>query len=119
MLTKEQAEKLSLPINPDSGVDLLLVENAFAWIKDNTTVTVDMDDLDNVPPTVRLFITKYIDIMQLPMGISSESASGLSQSFDTEKDPADLLLAAAEAIFGDENVTVGAVRFVGAKKRWN
>ena len=119
MLTREQAEKLSLPINLDNGVELLLVENAFAWIADNTTVTVDMDDLDHVQPAVRLFITRYIDIMQLPMGVSSESAGGLSQSFDTNKDPNELLTSAAEAIFGADNVTAGAVHFVTATRGWD
>lgn len=119
MLTREKAEKLSLPIDAESSVDILLVENALAWIADNTTVKVDMDDLENVQPAVRLFIIRYIEIMQLPMGISSESASGLSQSFDTNKDPAELLISAAEAIFGADNVTAGAVHFVTAKRGWD
>lgn len=119
MLTREKAEKLSLPINAKSSVDILLIENALAWIADNTTVKVDMDDLENVQPAVRLFIIRYIEIMQLPMGISSESASGLSQSFDTNKDPAELLISAAEAIFGADNVTAGAVHFVTATRGWD
>ena len=119
MLTKEKAEKLSLPINTENSVDLLLVENALVWIADNTIIKVDMDDLENVQPAVRLFITRYIEIMQLPMGVSSESASGLSQSFDTNKDPSELLTAAAEAIFGADNVTAGAVHFVTATRGWD
>ena len=119
MLTREKAGKLRLQIDPDNDAEILLVENALAWIADNTTVTVDMDDLDNVQPSVRLFITRYIEIMQLPLGISSESASGLSQSFDTDKDPNDLLIAAAEAIFGVDNVTAGAAHFVTATRGWD
>lgn len=117
MLTNEQVERLKLQIQPINDETCLLVENAVNWIADNTTINVNMDDLENVQASVRLFITKYIDIMKLPIGITSESATGLSQSFDTT-DKYDLLISLARSIFGDNNVTAGKVRFVSATDRW-
>lgn len=117
MLTNEQVESLKLQIQPINAETCLLVENALNWIADNTTINVNMNDLENVQANVRLFITKYIDIMKLPIGITSESAKGLSQSFDTT-DKYDLLVSFARSIFGDDNVTAGKVRFVSATDRW-
>lgn len=117
MITKEKAESLNLQIQPIDTELCLLIENALNWVKDNTTIDVNIDDLENVQANVRLFITKYIDIMKLPIGITSESATGLSQSFDTS-DRYEMLLSQARLIFGDENITAGKVTFVAATNRW-
>ena len=113
MLTNEQAQRLKLkPLNDET---ILLAENALSWINSNTKITVDLDD---VQANVRLFVSKYIDIMGgLPVGVTSESAGGLSQSFSTAN-KTDLLIDQAEAIFGEENVTIGKVTFTPAKRRW-
>ena len=117
MLTNEQVEKLNLQIQPVNDETCLLVENALNWIADNTTIKVNINDLENVQASVRLFLIKYIDIIKLPVGITSESISGLSQSFDTT-DKYDLLISLARSIFGDDNITAGKVRFVSATDRW-
>ncbi len=117
MLTNAQVESLKLQIQPINTETCLLIENALNWVADNTTIKVNMNDLESVQANVRLFLIKYIDIMKLPIGITSESATGLSQSFDTT-DKYDLLVSLARSIFGDDNVTAGKVEFVAATDRW-
>lgn len=117
MLTNAQVESLKLQTQPINNEMCLLVENALNWVTENTTIKVNMNDLESVQANVRLFLIKYIDIMKLPVGITSESATGLSQSFDTT-DKYDLLISLARSIFGDDNVTAGKVKFVSATNRW-
>ncbi len=116
MLTKEKAQSLKLTASLPNDETLLLIENALEWIGANTTVKVDITS-HSVPSNVRLFVSKYLEVMNLPIGITSESAGGLSQSFDTT-DRNDLLISVANSIFGEENVTAGKVTFVSAKSRW-
>lgn len=112
MLTNEQAQRLKLkPLNDET---ILLAENALSWINSNTKITVDLDD---VQANVRLFVSKYIDIMDMSVGVTSESISGLSQSFSTAN-KTDMLIEVANAIFGEENVTIGKVTFTPAKRCW-
>lgn len=116
MVTKEQVESLSLNIPTDTE-SLMLVENALNWIERNTSVKVDKDALNDNTAGVKLFILKYIGAMQLPDGISSESAGGLSQSFSSvEKN--DLILQIARSIFGEDELTAGKVRFAAAQNAW-
>lgn len=117
MITKEQVESLELGIIPINQELCLLVESALDWIKENTSIKVNTSNLQALQANVRLFITQYIDIMKLPNGISSESVSGLSQSFDT-KEKSDMLLSLARATLGEENVLAGMVRFVSSTNRW-
>ena len=116
MVEKAQVESLSLnlPTDPES---LLLVENALNWIEENTSVNVNRNDLSANPATVQLFMVKYVGVMQLPDGVTSESAGGLSQSF-ANTDKTDLLLKIASSIFGENTVTGGKVRFVSANSVW-
>lgn len=116
MVTKEQVASLNLNLPTDTET-LLLVENALCWIEKNTTIAVDRNDLSNNAASVKLFVPKYINAMQLPVGIASESAGGLSQSFNSVgKD--DLILQIARSIFGESELTVGKVRFVAARNTW-
>lgn len=117
MLTKEKAESLKLQVSPLSDENLLLIENALEWIGNNTKLKVNLQSAESVQANVRLFISKYLDIMSLPIGITSESATGLSQSFDTT-DKNELLIEIANALFGEENVTAGKVTFIPAQSRW-
>lgn len=114
MVTREQAQSLKLKSDDES---LLLIENALEWLDTNTSISVNRNNLENAQANVRLFISKYQEIMSLPFGVSSESAGGLSQSFNSA-DKNDMLLELATTVFGDENVTTGKVRFVSAKSRW-
>ncbi len=111
MLTKEQAEKL----NPDSGGSLLQIESALEWLKNNTTLEPDYENLDALPAAAKLFITKFIEIMSIAPGIQSESAEGLSQSFSSA-DKTALISEYADGLLG--NLLKSKARFVAAKRRW-
>lgn len=116
MVEREQVESLNLNI-PTDAETLILVENALNWVERNTSVTVYRNVLSENTAGVKLFILKYIGAMHLPDGISSESAGGLSQSFNNvEKN--DLILQIARSIFGEDELTAGKVRFAAAQNAW-
>ena len=114
MLTREQAESLKLGVPLTDG-NLLKAGGAFEWIAENTTLTVDMDALEALPASVRLFIVRFIDIMSTRAGVQSESAEGLSQSFSST-DKGTLIWQYAEELLG--KWLKSRVRFVTAHKRW-
>lgn len=115
-MTKEQAESLELGVKITSK-SLILIEAALDVVQSKTTIKFDInndEDLKNLPARVKLFVIKYLELMGLREGISSESIANLSQSFVTDK--SDLLDKLLDEILGDE--LTSSVRFVGAVKRW-
>lgn len=118
MITAEQVKILRLGIQPIDDRLCLLVESGLLWVLKNTTLKFQTDnnkDLEDLPANVRLFIVKYVEIMKLRSGVSSESISNLSQSFDTT-DKSTLLWEAAEEMLSD--VLKLRCSFVTAQKRW-
>nr|DAL28485.1 MAG TPA_asm: Protein of unknown function (DUF3199) [Caudoviricetes sp.] len=114
MITPDFVKNLRLGVEPITDKTCILVESALWWVLKNTTITFKIDDLEKIPANVRLFVTKYIDIMGLRTGVASESIGSLSQSFNT--DTSGLIYDAANDIFGDSMKT--AVSFVSAGDRW-
>lgn len=117
MLTREQAESLQLGI-PLTDRNLLTVESAFDWITENTTLEIDVTDIEALkalPACVRLFILHFKDVMTMGAGVQSESAEGLSQSFSST-DKGTLIWQYAEELLG--KWLRSSVRFVTAEKRW-
>lgn len=114
MISSDMVKELKLGIEPITDKTCILVENALLWVLKNTKITFKTDDVENIPSDVRLFVIKYIDIMGLRQGISSESIGSLSQSFNT--DTSGLIYDIANDIFGDSMKT--AVSFVSAGDRW-
>lgn len=118
-MTKEQVEKLNLGIEPVDSRTIIMVESAFHWINDNTTLHIDYnsdDVLNSLDGNVKLFIINYIDVMNLRPGISSESIGGMSQSFENTS-KSDLLWQCACELFG--NFLKSQMSFVPAKSRWH
>lgn len=87
-------------------------ESALEWISSNTTFDVSTEPL---PASVEMFIEKYGELMKLRPGVSSESISGLSQSFTG--DISSLLKQYASELIGEEFVK-SDVRFVQAVERY-
>ncbi|MCD8091037.1 MAG: hypothetical protein LUD81_10560 [Clostridiales bacterium] len=117
-MTTDQVKLLKLGIEPVDDKLCLAVESGLEWVLKNTSLSFDItsdDDLAALPANVRLFAAKYAEIMRLRFGISSESISNLSQSFNTS-DFLDLISDLAEELLGDE-ITSG-VKFVSAVRRW-
>lgn len=118
MFTIEKAEKLKLGIQNIDEKMCMLIESGLLWLKSNTKLDIDIDSeeaLQELPANVRLFLCKYIEIMQLRPGIASESISNLSQSFVT--DTKDLLWQAAGELLGEDALNSG-ITFTTAKRRW-
>lgn len=115
-MTKEQAESLELGIKVTSK-SLILIESALDVVKEKTTIRFDInnnEDLKNLPARVKLFVIKYLELMGLREGVSSESIENLSQSFVSDKSK--LLDNLLNEVLGDD-LTSG-VRFMGAVNRW-
>lgn len=71
--------RLDLPLESTSE---LFVSSAIEWLGNNTTL--DVESLETLPDSARLFIVKYAELMQNNGGVTSESIAGMSQSFDTK-----------------------------------
>ena len=91
----------------------LIKKAALEWITKNTTFDVNIEPL---PTSVELFIEKYGEVMGLRAGVSSESISGLSQSFNTSN-IANMLKQYARELIGEEYVLPDVKVFM-AEKRW-
>lgn len=117
-MTDKQVENLKLGIEPIDARTILLVESAFNWINDNTTLVIDYNDdqaLTKLTPNVKLFVVKYVDIMTLSTGVASESIEGLSQSYDTSS-KSNLLWQYASELLG--NYMKSQMSFTSSKSRW-
>ena len=90
----------------------LIRKSALEWISKNTTFDITVEPL---PAGVELFIEKYAEAIGLRAGVSSESISGLSQSFSG--DISNLLKQYASELIGEEYM-VSEVRFVKAMERY-
>lgn len=122
MVTSEHIIAMNLGIKPiEMAADeklWLIVESGLQWVLKNTSLSFSIEDpkeLKKLPANVRLFILKYIEIMNLRIGVTSESISNLSQSFDTT-DKNTLIWQAAEELLSD--VLKSSVRFVSATNKW-
>jgi hypothetical protein len=111
-MTREQAEKLNLGIAPLDTKSIIIIESGIEWIKENTTLELDLEALH---ANVKLFLIHYFDVMSMTAGVSSESISGLSHSFDTSNKD--------NQIWQYAETTLGPwlksqMTFCQAKKRW-
>ena len=117
-MTETQVKNLKLGIEPIDARTILLVESAFNWMNDNTTLVIDYNDDDTLAtltPNMKLFVIKYIDIMNLSAGVTSESIEGLSQSYDTSS-KSNLLWQYANELLG--NYMKSQMSFTCSKSRW-
>lgn len=88
MITAEDIAKIGLPIDNPNPYTVLVVNSAIDWLKGNTILDIKEDDVENLkalPPVTKLFVLKFIDIMNMGTGVTSESIGGLSHSFDSNK----------------------------------
>ena len=118
MLTIEKVQSLNLGIKPTDEKTVLIVESGLEWVKENTTLDFDVnndEDLKALPSCVRLFLLKFFEVNKHRAGVSSESISGLSQSFNNGDISASLWQFAEELL---AQYLKGRVRFVAASNRW-
>lgn len=106
-MTKKQFEEIGLDIDELTG------NAAIEWLNENTTV--DTTDITKMSASAKLFIKKFASITDLPVGITSESIEGLSQSFDNS-DKSAMIWQVAEELLSP--YLKSRVRFVSAKRTW-
>lgn len=110
-------EAMGLPLDTSDKEVALMVDAAFAWIQENTTLEFDLDDPAlELPPNVKLFVVKFCDLFNQTAGVASESLGGMSQSFSNTGGTGFLLADLATQLFG--TAYKGRSRFVAAVSRW-
>lgn len=118
MLDANDLAEIGLPVSGTDEYTVLIANSAFDWLLSNTTLRFDITDvstLKDLPPTVKLFVVKFIDVMNMGTGVTSESIGSLSHSFDSSSKSALLWQYAQELLAGylPSQVTV-----FPARKRW-
>ena len=118
MLNIQELTEIGIPVNNGDAYTELLCNSAFDWLKTNTTLVFDIDDINSMkalPPTVKLFVLRFCDIMNMGVGVTHESIGQLSHSFDTSSKSALIWQYARELLNG---YLKSQVKVFTAKKKW-
>lgn len=114
MITLEQFKACGITISQE-----LEGNAALEYIADNTTLTVDLDDVETVkalPFSAQLFVQKYEEVVSASSTVASESIEGLSLSFK-QGNKADMIADLANTYL--KKWLKGQITFIPAIKRWN
>lgn len=116
-MTVETLTRLQIPIAPADDMACMYADCALDWISNNTSLKYDLNNLpESLPSSVRLFILKYYELMNNNPGVTSESISGLSQSFASSDRTGLLLWEYANELLGE--YMTGAIAAVPAEAPW-
>lgn len=83
-MTTEDFRNLNLPVGADCQ---LYVESGLEWLRDNTALEIDMDNMESIkalPSSARLFLVKFCEICDRDIGVTGESVGPMSQSFSAD-----------------------------------
>lgn len=83
-MTAEEFKGLGLPVEAE---ERLYVESGLEWLRDNTTLEVDITNMESIkalPSSARLFLVKFCEICSQDIGVTDESVGPMSQSFTTD-----------------------------------
>ena len=114
-MTAEEFNKLGLPVPAASQ---LYVEAGLEWLRDNTTLNIDITDMESIkalPSSARLFLVKFCEICRQSPGVTSESVGPMSQSF-TEDSTAKQTEALARQLL--KPYLKSTVKFIPCTRRW-
>lgn len=117
-MTREDIIALDLGIFPVDNKAIITIQSALEWVLDNTTLEFDIDDIEQIKALsarVKLFCIKFFELQNISSGVSSESISGLSQSFKSDEIDALIWQYAKELLYP---YLKSRVHFVSAKKKW-
>ena len=117
-MTTDEIRSLELPLSNTDIETCLYVEAALDWLKENTTLDFDSANIESIktlPSGAKLFILKFLDIMNANTTVTSESIGGMSQSFKTSSRN-DLLLDLASELLG--NYIKSSFNFIPATTKW-
>lgn len=117
MIALNDFKEAGIPLSGEDASELLKAIAALEWISENTSLEVSTEDpaaLKELPASAKLFVSKYVEILSLKSGVSSQSIEGLSLSFETT-DKSTMLWQLAQSLLGKH---LRQVRFHPAKRRW-
>lgn len=117
MISAEVLVAAGIPLSGTDETDVLKATAALEWIGANTSLDVDLEDPESIkelPATAKLFVSKYVEVLSLKPGVSSQSIEGLSISYDTT-DKGALIWQLASTLLGSY---LRQVRVFPAKRRW-
>lgn len=117
MIAAEELIAAGIPIPANDQMAYLRAGAALEWVKENTTLDVNMDDPESIsalPACAKLFVAKYGEVLGIKSGVASQSIEGLSMSFDTT-DKTALIWQLATSLLGRY---IRQVRVFPAKRRW-
>jgi hypothetical protein len=117
MISAEALINAGIPLSGSDTSTTLMCSAALDWIAENTTLEVDPaspESIEKLPASAKLFVSKYVEVMSLNPGVSSQSIEGLSLSFSTV-DKGSMLWQLASTLLGKY---LRQVRVYPAKRRW-
>lgn len=117
MMNFEAFLNAGIPLLGNDASELLKANAALEWLMENTSLEVDPEDhasIEKLPASAKLFIGKYVEIMGLNAGVSSQSIEGLSLSYATA-DKSTMLWQLAQSLLSGY---LRQVKVYPAKRRW-
>ena len=118
-MTIEEIKTLGIPNIDYCEYACLLVESGLQWLLNNTKLEFDIHNVEEIkelPPNVKLFLLKFIDLMRISTGVTSESIEGMSQSFDSSGK--DLLLRQYALELLGKDLMISDLKFYPAVRKW-
>ena len=116
-ITAQDLVTIGLPVDNPSPYTVLAVNSGFDWLKENTTLEINTDSvesLSNLPAVAKLFVLKFVDVMNLRTGVTSQSIDTLSRSFESNKSA--LIWQYAYELLG--GYLKSQVKVYPAKRKW-
>lgn len=117
-MTADELKQAGIPVEESDELSLLRAESALDWIAENTTLEVDKSNPESIaglPACAKLFVVKYSEIMAMRQGVSSQSIEGMSLSFNTADQSAQVYQLARSLLGGYMR---SQVQVIPAKRRW-
>lgn len=114
-MTTEDFRSLNLPVEVDCQ---LYVESGLEWLRDNTTLEIDIDNMESIkalPSSARLFLVKFSGICSRDIGVTGESVGPMSQNFSTDSTTKQTVVLARQLL---KAWLKPGVKFIPCIRRW-
>lgn len=114
-MTAEEFKSLGLPVEAEAQ---LYVESGLEWLQDNTTLNMDLKDLESIkalPSSARLFLVKFCEICTRDIGVTGESVGPMSQNFTTDSVSKQTMALARQLL---KTYLKSNVKFIPCARRW-
>lgn len=115
----EELVSAGIPLKGGDDLTLLEAETALEWMANNTTLAIEKGNVESVsalPSCAKLFVVKFVEAVNMKMGVASQSIEGMSQSF-RDGDRTAILWQLARSLLGGY-LKNNQVRVFPARRRW-